>query len=277
VSPAYLDCVLAFDTRIANPASNTSGFRSEQTLSPTISQTISIPELKRSGRQYQLCYNLKTVTQIQQPSRRVDHDESKTWLISQAAIHHQFDIKEAVATWIVTNSISKDSELIIDALMRKNQRHDDQEYGSPHTCFISSLSTHLLFLNWAEENWRWYLNHLEAKVEADLSLGMRQALTVLDMPDASDNVLQFQGIEDEVKTATTILQSNKNVMESLARFYKSLLEEEEFPGALKTQCRTSILAFGRQVKNTIHQTRIHMGKTRNIEHICHDRRLMVCG
>jgi len=62
VMPAYLDFVFAFGAQSDPRDLRFSGFQ-EQTMLKTPQPGIEIPELGRSGRQFQLCYNLKGVKQ----------------------------------------------------------------------------------------------------------------------------------------------------------------------------------------------------------------------
>ena len=71
-----------------------SGFREESTLKATPSG-YSIPELGRSGRQYQLCYNLKGVFEGGGLG-------STVWRMQEAAFYHRFDVIGGNMLWIVT-------------------------------------------------------------------------------------------------------------------------------------------------------------------------------
>ena len=82
-----------------------------------------MPELGRSGCQFQLSYNLKVI-------RRSSSETGlgrEEWAIRQAALHHQFDVEEVTTLWIVTQSplILK---LRVDELTGIYGKPKDREY-----------------------------------------------------------------------------------------------------------------------------------------------------
>lgn len=158
VIPAFLDFVLTFGRRERAQELHYGGFRSESRLlgSPN---SIKIPELGRSGRDFRLCYNLKSV----EPSpRQVDWP----WSVRQTAIHHSFDIVTGRASWIIV----KGDDLIENRVKEATDPagHTDTScFDTNSRSFASSLNTHLVYIDWAGENWQTYIDFLENQAQGD--------------------------------------------------------------------------------------------------------------
>src|SRR5436190_1946501 len=96
VMASCLDFISVFGTQSKPRDLRFSGFH-EQTLLSSPPCAPATPELHRSGRHYQLCYNLKSVAVVTSEDALV----KSSWSIRQAAFHHQFDVAEGNALWIV--------------------------------------------------------------------------------------------------------------------------------------------------------------------------------
>ena len=147
-----------------------SGFR-EQTRFKNPVQGCAVPSLGRSGRQFQLCYNLKSVTCKSDPKVTL---VNKEWSIRQAAFHHQFDIQEGTTLWIVTQG-RKDIKDRVQELTGAKGRPEDRDFSTTAHCFRSSLAVHLLYCHWSTEGWRWYVQWLEEVIEEKVSITRAQS------------------------------------------------------------------------------------------------------
>jgi hypothetical protein len=163
VMPAYLDFVFAFGAQSDPRDLRFSGFQ-EQTMLKSPQPGIGIPELGRSGRQFQLCYNLKGVTLKKSDPENFKLDD---WSIRQAAIHHQFDIVHGTTLWIVTKG-NKDLQQRFKELTGTDGRPEDKSFSTVESCFRASLSAHLLYSHWSTEGWRWYIAWLEKVIESEV-------------------------------------------------------------------------------------------------------------
>jgi hypothetical protein len=156
VMPAYLDFMLVFGAQSDPKDLRFSGFR-EQVKLRTPPPGSSIPTLGRSGRHYQLCYNLKSAQFKKKSDENIKLDQ---WSIRQVAVYHQFDVELGTMLWVVT----KGGEDLLDQyeqLIGPEGRAEDKQFQNPATSFISGLSTHLLFCHWSTEDWRWYIRWQE--------------------------------------------------------------------------------------------------------------------
>ena len=140
-----------------------SGFREQTTLATPLKGSY-IPELGRSGRQFQLCYNLKGVKCLSTPDTIT---KLKEWTIRQAAFHHQFDVVDGTTLWITAKGDLEIKSRVQD-MTGKDGRVEDRAFGTTQECFISSLAVHLLHSHWSIEEWRWYVQWLEDRVEAEV-------------------------------------------------------------------------------------------------------------
>ncbi len=136
-----------------------SGFRSETYLQNPDFATI-IDSLGRSGRRYQLCYNLKTVVLKRYCKQG---PVVGLWKIRQAAIHHQLDIGCGTQLWIFgdPHAAIKDriSEVFNDQINHRDKVVDIL------ASFQSSLGVHLEIARWSTGGWRQHILSLEETVE----------------------------------------------------------------------------------------------------------------
>ena len=156
VMPAFLDFLFPFGLQEHPQDFDFSGFRQHTTLSD-FDRGLTIPEVGRSGRGYQLCYSLKAAeqskSQIEWP-----------WSIRQTAIHHSFDVNHGRANWIIIKG---------DQLMKNRIRlaiKDTGLYGTSDLhcvdrAFVSTLVIHMVICDWSCESWRWYINFVQEKFQ----------------------------------------------------------------------------------------------------------------
>jgi hypothetical protein len=163
VTSVYLDYMFVFGAQSDPRDLRFSGFCA-QTMMKNPPRSLSMPALGRSGRQFQLCYNLKGVT----PKRNdVEDVKLSQWSIRQAAIHHQFDVIYGTTLWIVTKG-RLDVQQRFKHLTGPDGRLEDKSFGDVYECFRSSLAAHLMFCHWSTEEWRWYIRWLEDVLETEV-------------------------------------------------------------------------------------------------------------
>jgi hypothetical protein len=163
--PVYLDFMLVFGGQSDAKDLRYSGFREQIRLKAPSSEHL-MPELGRSGRHFQLCYNLKGVHFKHQSNENIKRNE---WSIWDAAFYHQFDVEYGTALWIVTKG-GRDVLDRYDELTGANGRSEDKTYRDAPTSFRSTLATHLLYCHWSTEDWRWYICWLEQVVEQEVGI-----------------------------------------------------------------------------------------------------------
>jgi hypothetical protein len=173
VMPAYLDFISVFGSQTGPRDLRFSSFR-EQTFITQEIRGPAAPSLGRSGRQFQLCYNLKSVACTSAVETAA---KSKRWSIRQAAFHHQFDMEEGTSLWIVTKGDLEIKNRIED-MTGPLGRSEDRNVATTAGCFKTSLSVHSLCCNWATEDWRWYIQWLEEVIDNEVSNTWHKSLRV---------------------------------------------------------------------------------------------------
>lgn len=162
--PVYLDFMLVFGGQTDARDPRFSGFREQVRLKPPANGHTA-PELGRSGKLFQLCYNLKGVQFKKASDENIKLDQ---WSIRDAAIYHQFDVEYGTTLWIVT----KGGTDILDRfkeLIGPTDRQEAMTFDDSIACFRSTLVTHLLYCHWSTEDWRWYIVWLERVIEQEVS------------------------------------------------------------------------------------------------------------
>lgn len=163
VMPSYLEFLFVFGIHKNSREQRFSGFRSELMLSDRPERAMA--SLGRSGRQIQLCYNLKTVGKWTQKGRLMPSDEN--WSFRQGAFYHRLDIKNGNSVWIITRA-DLDIKQRVESMTGKAGRSEDREFRDLPQCLRSSLAVHLLFCHWSAENWRTYFQWYEDTVEREV-------------------------------------------------------------------------------------------------------------
>ena len=156
VLPSFLDFLFPFGNQQYAQDLYFSGFKYENRFSD-LDTGLRISELGWSGRDFHLCYNLKSVEQSKgQPEW--------PWSIRQSALYHSFDVETGRTNWIVIKG---------DQLLKKRIKSATGSRGLPETCFgtvdrafASTLAIHIIMSEWSGENWRWYINFLEEALQA---------------------------------------------------------------------------------------------------------------
>lgn len=216
-----------------------SGFRSQVTLiNPEPSQVI--PDLNRSGRHFDLCYNLKAVA----PLPKTGIGRELKWKIRQTAIYHRFDLGSGTALWMVADPLSAVKDELAEVLAAGEPLPSDFLFGTLPEAFDSSLKTQLIVCQWASREWRWHLQSLEEKIDR-----MTHTLLLYDdeMPYRENitprAVTRIQEQEDKVNEAVMAMQSNSKIMRSMQTFYQGLVQESDFPQSEQKECARVVASF----------------------------------
>ena len=163
VIPGYVDLLLEVDGHKHARKDLYSRFLSQTLLEHTPS--LEVDYLGRSGRQFQLCYSLRSIGRTEWNHLVPCH---KQWSFQQGAFHHQFDMLKGTAVWIITRA-DLDLKRRIEKSTEKTGLGEDRQFQTPEQCLKSSLTVHLLLCCWAYENWRTYFLWLEGTVEDEVS------------------------------------------------------------------------------------------------------------
>lgn len=151
VLPAFLEFLFPFGRQLYPIDFQFSGFREDSRLEDAM-QRAALPELRRSGQDFQICYNLKSV-------EYKPEIQEWPWSCRQAAIFHAFDVLNGQASWIVVKANDVIRERFKEALDSR-LREDSGIYSTVSKMFVNTLACHMVIIEWCGENWRWYISTL---------------------------------------------------------------------------------------------------------------------
>ena len=160
VMPSFLDFLFSFGRQEHAQDFYFSAFRSHCSVGDS-GNSLRIPQFGRSGRSFEICYNLKSVENSK-------YHQDWPWSVRQCAVYHSFDVTEGRATWIILEA---------DPLMKRRLASATASRGLPEMKsfqtvsqgFKACLATHLILAEWSSNNWRWYINFLEDQCQATRS------------------------------------------------------------------------------------------------------------
>ncbi|EPE32642.1 hypothetical protein GLAREA_07776 [Glarea lozoyensis ATCC 20868] len=281
VNPAYLDFLFVFGSQNEARGLRFSGFHEQMTFARP-SRQLPIPSLRRSGRQYQLTYNLKSVARKMRSNPRgqpirVPISEMQ-WSIRQAAIHHQFDVEIGTTLWIVTQGNLDIFERVVQ-MTAVHGRKEDRAFADGPECFRTSLTTHLLYCYWSIEEWRWYIQWLEDVIDTETGNVLYSARGIKEQHEYRPQDIQsVQYHEDRAKEAIMVLETNTDVLISIRDFYIRLmnpLKIKDFDLATNTTCQESVNAFATKIDDMISDSRMQIARAKLLTQIAADRKNLI--
>lgn len=183
VLPSFLDFLFPFGNQQYTQDLHFSGFKCEDRTSDS-DCGLRIPELGWSGRDFQFCYNLKSV----EPSKG---QPEWPWSIRQLALYHSFDVETGRSNWILI----KGDQLLkerIELATGPRGLPEISHFGTVDRAFASTLATHIIVCDWSAENWRWYINFLEEALQTTTRPALSAMVDPLpsSMADANLSILR---------------------------------------------------------------------------------------
>ncbi|KAF7531297.1 hypothetical protein G7054_g8991 [Neopestalotiopsis clavispora] len=267
VSPNFFDFLDVYGSITAdNRELRFSGFRSELYLTNPEPGLI-MPELGRSGRHFQINYNLKTVAF----KEKIEDSGpvSSLWKIRQAAIHHQFDVGSGVQLWIYGDPHAALKDRVAEIV--SDQRNHKEKFDTMCSSFKSSLKVHLQSARWSTEGWRQYILSLEdtvQKLTSHFILMNENRQSQLQ----TDDLIPVYEYEDKINECIMTLESNADNVASLSMFYTSLVRHDEFPE--RQYCEKETQAFASQLSELIYDLKMQTRRARVLTKIMADRKAM---
>ncbi|KAK8086768.1 hypothetical protein PG994_001742 [Apiospora phragmitis] len=272
VMPSIVDFISLFGEQSQPNDLNFSGF-SAQPIATKPLDGRAVQELGRSGKQYQLCYNLKCVKLKTSHPTDFTFDE---WSIRQAVIHHQFDVVGGNSFWLVVKG-GMDLELQrrFKDLMGDKAPSECGSFGTPEESFRSTLFAHLMYCLWAREDWRGYIAWLERSVDRESQSavwGRAAYVNVLKKYTAQD-IQELQIWEEAAGQAIAALEGNIDVISALLEFYEGVAKDKNF--TVQGDCAGAVASFAAQVKAINIQFAMEVKRTQALVKSVSDRRELV--
>lgn len=153
VTAGVLDQLLSYGYREYEQDFSACGFRAEVRISPK-DKGLVLPELGRSGRNFQICYTLRTM----------ERDKLK-WKMRQTSTYHSFDVVSGNAFWLILKADTKMRDRI-RASIEESKSKQMAPYGTSSQCLKSAMASHLIMCDWAGENWRECIGEMEQEVHS---------------------------------------------------------------------------------------------------------------
>ncbi|KAH9233222.1 hypothetical protein K456DRAFT_349890 [Colletotrichum gloeosporioides 23] len=263
VMPDILDFLLVYGLQSEPRDLSFSSFREQRCLKQSYGKSC-ISSLGRSGRQYQVCYNLKGVT------AKSEDPENPDFSIRPAAFYHKFDVVGGNSLWIVVKG-GLDVQERFKELTGNNARPEDKSFGDAIECFRSSLSAHLMFCRWSTDDWRAYIKWLEQVVDAETKMALLAPTTGgyhYTIYTAAD-IQRFLIWQEKISESITVLESNIEVMKSLMRFYAKLDENQDFD--LRSSCTDDIDEFCTQLYSMVNDFTLQISRAKALVKLTGDR------
>ncbi|KAF4841954.1 hypothetical protein CGCSCA4_v009097 [Colletotrichum siamense] len=263
VMPPYLDFLYAYGSSHGQDKElHFSGFKTEKTLTNPVAGS-DVPELGRSGRKYQMCYNLKTAAPKQ----------DNNWKIRQAAVHHQFDVGKGTQLWIVADPHAEIKERVGE-LYRDNHAYPTS-FSTMEQGFKSSMDVHFIYAQWATTNWRWNLRFLEENADqltlVTSMVNEESQMQALD-PGSLGGVQRW---EEKVNSTLMAMESNVKIMKLIQKFYKDLVKDEHFPQRERRACQSAVKDFVFQLEELICETQMQVSRAQVLLKILSDRKTIL--
>ncbi|GAW17184.1 hypothetical protein ANO14919_066370 [Xylariales sp. No.14919] len=271
VMPTYIDFLLVYGAEEEDRELRYNAFRTRTTfINPEPGHII--PDLNRSGRQHEVCYNLKAVTPKDPTKNQFIRNR---WRIRQSAVYHRLDLGTGSALWIIADPREAVKGVIGEVLpegpVPRNFRFD-----SLCESFNSSLDTHLALAQWASDEWRWHLQSLEETIDNIT----RPALLFDDTNQLQPRirpraVTRVQEYEEKVNEAVMVMESNIKIMKSLLSSYKMLVEDADFPPTEAAACQKAVKGFSTRIGEFIYDLQTQVDRGKILSNIARDRKNIV--
>ncbi|OCL06941.1 hypothetical protein AOQ84DRAFT_342611 [Glonium stellatum] len=258
VMPTFLDFLFPFGQQEYPQDFHFSGFRHQSRLRE-VDRGLRIPELGRSGKDFQLCYSLKSVEsskgQVEWP-----------WSIRQMAIYHSFDFESGRTVWIVI----KGNRLMRNRVKQTTGANKRSRlFDTPSHALSAALETHLVYSDWSAENWRWYINFLEEQLQTST----RHTLQTTHNFQFSD-LQNTQHIEEKVNETLLILRMNTKILKELKEYYSSLLGSQHSSEYLNEDYEGDISRFENRVSSVISDLQMQESRLETLLRLLADRKAL---
>lgn len=267
--PEFVDFMLAFGISEHSKDFLYSGFRSEMNLSNDCNRLL-LPELGRSGREIRLCHILRSVERVDSAG---GSQKQWPWVLRPTVTYHSFDAETGKSVWMVV----KANDLIRDRIKHSCEDRDLYQPCSDTTLdrsFESTLQTHLVICAWAGENWRWYINFIEERIQE-----LTREVLVEQAEDAPVSFLDLQKlhyVEEKANEALLVLEANAAVIQELQNFYTNARDAFKDVSLDPGSVVSAVAMFQRHLDVTARDLAMQQARSRMLLKLLADRKSLVC-
>lgn len=271
VMPAYIDFLLVYGTRDEDRELRFTGFRTRTVLqNPSPGHVIA--DLHRSGRQHEVCYNLKAAA----PKESVQSQQSRRrWKIRQTAVYHRFDFGSGTALWIIGDPRETVKKTVQEALP-EGLVPGQFNFGTMPGAFGASLETHLILVTWASTSWRWHIQDLEETLDEMTKPAILFDYVNPQQPEIAPRAVTLvQEYEDKVNETLMVVESNIKIFSSLLASYCTLVEDANFPPQEQDACRSAVKIFSARIQEHIFDLQMQADRAKALSKVAADRKNIV--
>lgn len=271
VMPAYIDFLLVYGTRDEDRELRFTGFRTRTTLQNPAPGHV-IADLHRSGRQYEVCFNLKAAA----PKESLSSQQSRRrWKIRQTAVYHRFDCGSGTALWIIGDPREKVKKTVQE-ILPEGLVPGQFEFGTMPGAFSASLETHLVLVAWASSSWRWHIQDLEEIIDEMTKPAILFDYINPQQPEIAPRAVTLvQEYEDKVNETLMVVEANIKIFSSLLSSYRTLVEDANFPPQEQDACRSAVGAFSTRVQEHIFDLQMQADRAKILSKVAADRKNIV--
>lgn len=161
VMPGFIDFVSVFGTQAESRGQRFCDFKTKSQLTDPAPPVLAAEELRRSGRYYQICYNLRSAGKS---------TTNNVWTIRQTVFHHHFDVAYGTALWISAKGDQEMRSTITPAAKNMSQ----EKFEDVSQCFQSTLDVHAIHSDWCTKGWLKYIESMDAELDVSTYLVRHQ-------------------------------------------------------------------------------------------------------
>ncbi|KAI0425762.1 hypothetical protein F5Y09DRAFT_88918 [Xylaria sp. FL1042] len=271
VMPTYIDFLLVYGAQEEDRELRYNAFRTRTTFVNPEPGSI-IPDLNRSGRQHEICYNLKAVA----PKDPTKNQFIKSrWRIRQSAVYHRLDLGTGSALWIIADP-REAVKRVIGEILPEGLVPKTFHFDTFSESFNSSLDTHLAIAQWASDEWRWHLQSLEETIDNITRPALLFDDTNQHQPRIRPRaVTRVQEYEDKVNETIMVMESNIKILKSIVSSYKTLVKDPDFPSTEAASCQKALEKFSARMDEFIYDLQTQVDRGNILSKIARDRKNIV--
>jgi hypothetical protein len=161
VEPSFLESVYTFGDQEKPLDMCLAYFKGSHTIDLDKKNLIAVPELRRSGRDLRMSYLLRSM----ELDTNTSNENERRWNLRQTAVYHSFDVDTGQSFWCNIKANDEFKNRIKESVSHLNLgKPGMKQEDRVHRLFTAALSTHLIYMSWCDENWRWCINDMEAAI-----------------------------------------------------------------------------------------------------------------
>ncbi|KAK4223666.1 hypothetical protein QBC38DRAFT_516439 [Podospora fimiseda] len=247
VTPRFLDYLEFFGLRSTLAEKiNINGLYAEKTLD-TPSADEQIPELRRSGRGYQIGYTLKSIDLNVTPA-----------MVKPATIYHRFDLEYGTQLWIFVDHLME-----FQRMAEGSQLIVANNVDSLQEQFQATLNNHIVLARWMNVGWR---EHVDGLPEIMDNRPRKRVSLWTDEGQA------FMGTRETLKTAFLSMDMNCEIMGAVRNFYTSIVDDRSFPEDMDGMAKKLVGEFVIRLDEEIEKMAVQRDRAKQLQDIIDNAR-----